>query len=106
MEIIEVKLNGRPYPTHIDEHGVQRFVANEAISLIVGSIVNLYSRVGYREFESYRLFSLNEIAVQYHRGLIPLEDMIGLYTQMGYSVDGFLDLSYFQGLEIENPRWS
>lgn len=105
MEIIEVKLNGKPYQTHIDEHGVQRFVANKALSNIVHGLVGLYGRIGYREFEALGLYGLNELSLDYHRGLIPQQDMIDLYTQMGYSVSGFCDLSYFQDLEIENPLW-
>lgn len=96
-----VKVGDWEYDTVIDDRGVQRFVANEAVSLMVDGSTRDYSR----PFAYSPSVTLNEIGVAFYEGKIPMKDMIDFHTAMGYSVGGFADLSYWDGIEIINPLW-
>jgi len=87
---ITILVNGNPYETYIDEHGVQRFPMNT----VIGYLFN----VG--------ILDLNKLAVDYHNGKFHKDDYMKLNMDLGYSVCGFADLSSFEDYEIINPLWS
>lgn len=103
-ENIVVKLNGKEYQTEL-VNGVQRFVPNPVIEKLVDKDIEIYNKLGYKKYEEMGLYGLNEIAMDFHRGEFTVEDMLAFYTQIGYSVSGMLDLSFFEELEVENPLW-
>ena len=86
---VMIKIGDRDMETVIDEHGVQRLPDNPVYSAL---------------FDSGAL-DLNALAVAYHKGKISFENYLEYYLHIGYSVDGFADLSAFQELEITNPIW-
>lgn len=107
MEIIMVKLNGREFPTHIDEHGVQRFVGNQIIYNYVHRNIGLWEKLKHGEFERLGGYGLNEVSIDYRVGMtgITLDEMLDFFTGMRYSVSGMIDLSHFEAVEVENPLW-
>lgn len=105
MEYIEVKVNGKPYQTYIDEHKVQRFVPNRAVERFVDSANEI--TCGFRELaEGLNLYDLNRLKRDVFKGEISLQEMIDIYTMIGYSVSGFADVFWDYDVEIENPRWA
>ena len=66
-ELIIVLVNGEPVGTHIDEHGVQRFVSNGVITYL---------------FENDQL-DLNALALAFHRDEFSLLDYQDLHQQLG-----------------------
>jgi hypothetical protein len=88
-DIIEVKVNGVGYPTHIDDQGVQRFVGN-------GVLLHLY--------ESGSI-DMNQLRREYHQAKFSQKDYMEFHIGIGYSVHGFCDLSVFEDVIVENPVW-
>lgn len=88
-EVIVVKIGGKPFETIIDNDGVQRFKVNK-----------LFDRL----YKSGRI-DLNQLAIDYQRGLFTQEEYLHFYLGLGYSVSGFSELSFFEDLEIDNPLW-
>lgn len=88
-EVIIVKVGGKPYETVIDKDGVQRFKVNQLLSHLQTS--------GH--------IDLNQLAIDYQRGLFTQEEYLHFYMGLGYSVSGFSELSFFEDLEIDNPLW-
>ena len=98
-EEITVYLAGKPYETVIDEKGVQRFKGNRIIKDFVDKSVDLHTS------QAENVFSLHEVAVKYAHSEYTFEEMLELYTNIGYSVSGFSDISIFEHLDIFNPAW-
>lgn len=48
---------------------------------------------------------LNQIAVEYIKGVMPFQEYYDIYMNLDYSVSGFGGLSKFQHLDIFNPLW-
>lgn len=107
MEIINVKINGKDYPSYIDGHGVQRFVSNPIVEAFLDSVQELLVQHGWKWIDDHGLYTLHSLSMDYQLGRkgITLEHMIDYFTMIGYSVSGFCDLSYFKDIEIENPLW-
>lgn len=99
-----VKVGDWEYDTVIDEYGVQRFVGNEAIRLMIDGSTDDFER-SLASKGPQPSFTLNDLAIAFYNGNVPLKDMADFYTGMQYSVSGFCDLSYFEDLEIINPLW-
>lgn len=99
-----VKVGDWEYDTVIDSDRVQRFVGNEAIRMMVDGSNNDYGQSMTNRGPNPS-FSLNDLAMAFHQGEIPLKDMVDFYTGMQYSVSSFCDLSYFETLEVSNPLW-
>ena len=106
---IPVKVNGREYMTVIDEHGVQRFVANPIVAAFVHASGDAYNKwqqenpVATRDW-SKAPFSLNDI--DYRPGkTYTLDELIEFSTLHGYSVSGMCDLSFMEDVTVENPLW-
>ena len=87
---ITILVNGKPYETYIDEHGVQRFPMSTVIDHL---------------FNAGRL-DLNQLSVDYQNGKFDKDDYMKLNMDLGYSVCGFADLSLFEDYEIMNPVWN
>lgn len=68
-------------PVGIDDHGTHRFLDNR----IVRELLDRSANAGY---------SLNEIAVDAHRGKYSEAEQRQLAQLIGYSVGGYCDLSY------------
>lgn len=108
-----VKVNGRNYDTVIDDHHVQRFVGNRVVRDFISG-----TSVKYNEWlEKIPLqvrnwkdapFTLNDI--DYHPqeqgGTYTLDELIEFSTLHGYSVSGMCDLSFMEGVEVDNPLWN
>lgn len=92
-----VLLDGKPYPTYIDEKGTQRFVGNKILS----DSMNLVFDTQY----TGPILDLHALAIDYHKGKYTLEEMTHFYTDIQYSVSGFSTLGYFEEMEILNPLW-
>ena len=103
-ENIVVKLNGKEYQTEL-VNGVQRFVPNPVVEKLVDKDIEIYNKLGYRKYQEMGLYGLNEIAMDCQLGAFSVEDMLDFYTQIGYSVSGVLDISFFGDVEVENPLW-
>lgn len=86
QEVI-VKIAGKEYKTVIDERGVQRFSKDPLLYHLVDS----------------RMIDLNKLCIAYQEGKFSQEDYLRFYMSIGYSVDGFQDLPFFEDLEVENP---
>lgn len=98
---IEVKVDGRPYQTHIDEQGIQRFVS-----------LGLGGKLASLPFAG----DLNQVCVEFIRGFragrYTMQDYQEFNMSLGYSVSGFADcmssLTLNSGIpdtQIENPVW-
>lgn len=92
-EKIPVIINGREFQTFLDEGGVQRFVGNSVINRMIDSM-------GSRD-----KMSLNTLAIDFHSGMFSNDEWLDFYTSTNYSVSGFMGLSDFSYLEIQNPLW-
>lgn len=86
---VMIRLDGFEYPTIIDDQGVQRFYKNEVVDHL---------------FEAGRL-DLNKLALEFRQGKFSLRHYAEFYMSLGYSVSGFMDLSAFSEMKIENPLW-
>lgn len=88
---MNVRVGGVDYPTIVDEGGVQRFVADPLLAAC---------------FECGAL-DLNKLENAYQLGTSGLtqRQYAELNMKLGYSVCGFMDLSSFQDMEVENPLW-
>lgn len=87
---ITVKVGGVEYDTVIDEHDVQRFIADPLIQKL--------QRAG--------IIDLNRLSVAYHYNkVLTQREYAELNMKLGYSVSGFCDLSSFSDMPIENPVW-
>lgn len=105
METIEITLDGVPYQTYLDDNGVQRFVPNEVVVRLLRNNGELFEARNRGQLKGLELYSLNEIAFDYHTGKIPLADLLQFYTMMDYSVSGMMGLSFFEDIEVKNPLW-
>lgn len=100
-EIIPVKLNGKEYPSYIDDHGVQRFVPNPIVKRMIDKTMKSSGQL------KNGVYNLNDVAMDYYSDpdWASTEDMLDFYTQINYSVSGMVDLSYFEDVVVENPLW-
>lgn len=87
---ITIFVNGQPYETYIDEYGVQRFPTNTVIDHL---------------FNAGRL-DLNQLAADYRNGKFDKDDYMKFNMDLGYSVCGFAELSFFEDYEIIKPLWN
>jgi len=83
---IYILLDGKPYLTVMDEGGVQRFKVNSVLRYLVNS----------------GIIGLNELQIAYSQNKFTLDDYRQFCMMIGYSVDGFLDLSFNQDLKVLN----
>ena len=86
---IPVKIGKHELVTVIDSDGVQRLPTNPI----------------YRALLDSGALDLNKLCASYQQGLISKKDYLEFYLNIGYSVCGFSDLSFFQGYRIHNPLW-
>lgn len=92
--VIPVKVGPYTFETVIDEGGQQRFRENKVVRLLLETARN---RGG---------MDLNQLAILYlHTGAFSQEDYLRFYVQLGYTVGGLSELSFFSDLTIENPLW-
>lgn len=90
MDTIIVKVGGIEYPTIIDEHGTQRFIAHPLLSKLCDA----------------NLIDLNGVAVAYARGKVFTQrEYIEFNMALGYSVCGLAELHEFENVGIENHLW-
>lgn len=105
-DTIEVMIEGKVYPTIIDDHGVHRFPANSVLQYMFehnthGKPVDM-SKAGEMHTQ---MLNLNTLAVAFHQGKFDKRDYMEIVMQ-GYSVSGFCSLSTFADWSIHNPLWS
>lgn len=109
-EIIMVRVGNREFKTALDDHGVQRFLPhNECPPELVEKMRAwddyLNSKESRYEPIPAGIYTPNDLAIDFHRGVYTVDEMLSYETYCGYSVCGLADLSYFDGLEIDNPLW-
>ena len=97
-ETIIVNVGGRSFETYIDRNGVQRFRVNT----VLNHLCDLMTKNLTVDGKSY---GLNDMCLEFFNGKFSNDDWLTWYTSFGYSVSGFMDLSFFDHLEIENPLW-
>lgn len=85
----EVKVNGKSYETYIDGKGIQRFFDNSCISWLIDE----------------KIIDLNRLEIAYQSGKFNKKDYAEVIIKSGYSVSGFISLSSFQDMKIENTLW-
>lgn len=98
MNKIEVKINGVPYQTYLDDCGVQRFVGNHIIKRIFRMHDNKPITAIPKEL------SLNNIWIEQQHGTFTLDEVKEIYRLFEISVCGYEEV--FNDDKIENPRWS
>lgn len=86
-------LGRRKYPVTIDHNGVARFPRNRIIDDLVEAARN------------QRKLDLNMIIVRYHDGKYTLNELKGLYLNMGYSVSVIAELSFFEKESMDSCCW-
>ncbi len=103
-----VVINGRSYDTEIIDN-VQRFVGNSIVAAFVSSSSDSYNKwlratpMNERNWDEAP-FSLNDIDYT-PDGTYTLNELIEFGTLHQYSVAGLCDLSFMEGVEVENPLW-
>lgn len=97
---ITVLVGGQPYETVIDERGTQRFVENPSNALVC----RLRNRTDGRPARpGADVADLNEMSMRYRRGEFTQREYAEMNMALGYSVDGFYELSSFEDMDIDNP---
>ena len=86
---ILIKIGDREYITVIDEDGRQKFPENR---IVLWLQVMLQDKAG-----------MNEIVGMYRLNMFTLDELMHFYMDIGYTVEGFRELSFFEDLKIENP---
>ena len=89
-DIIKVKIGGVEYDTIIDKDGVQRFKVNAVVRYLL---------------DANGKIDMNALRLVYNTGGISRRDYAEFHMLIGYSVDGFSELSPFMNWKIENPLW-
>jgi hypothetical protein len=96
---IIVKVNGIEHKTELISD-VQRFIENKAITSFIDAANDGIKR------------NLNDVWLDYYKGLYTKEEMRELYRLMGYSVCGYDEIFGTSGMrtwkpadKIENPLW-
>ncbi len=89
---ITVLVGGAPYPAEIDEHGTLRFKRNWAVVVV---------------HESGPRADMNQLAIIFQTSGtgLSLREYAEYHMLIGYSVDGFCDLSSFEHLEVIVPEY-
>ena len=87
-----VKIDGREFETEM-VNGVQRFKGNPVVDKMC--MENIHGR----------LYTPNDVAVDYHNGLFTKEEVQEFNILIRYSVSGAMDLSCFDGVTVDNPLW-
>lgn len=98
-DIIKVKVGGIEYDTVIDPSGVQRFIEDRG-HWLVKQIPKIWDSYLKRDIDD-----MNVMVRRYHRREFSQRDYAEMNMAVGYSVDGFCDLSYFRDMNVENPLW-
>jgi len=108
-DIVPIRVGTRVVDTVFDEYSTQRFRVNPILKAWVDgttSAMNRYnSRHALNDRHDDEVFNLNDMCKLYHEGKFTLDEWLDFYLQIGYSVAGFCDLSFFDDLEIVNPVW-
>lgn len=88
-----VTIDGREYEAEIDDHGTQRFKGNRVVEKMC--MENIHGR----------LYTPNDLVVDYHKGLFTREEVQEFNILIRYSVSGAMDLSCFERTTVHNPNW-
>ncbi|WP_298841881.1 hypothetical protein [uncultured Salinicola sp.] len=86
-----VHVGGLPYPAREDDKGRLRFVKDPDHPL-VKRMMPIFGGTGSED--------PNTIGLEYGRGEHSLRDYAEMNIAMGYSIDGFEDLSSFEEIEV------
>lgn len=86
-----VYVGGRPYSAHEDDKGRLRFMKNPEHHL-VRRMTPIFGGSGDED--------PNTMGIRYAEGEFSLRDYAEMNMGMGYSVDGFEDLSSFEDIEV------
>jgi len=99
-DIVTVMVGGRPYDTVMDDRGTQRFVADPDNALLA----RLRNRSDGRPASpGADIADLNEMSLRYQRGAFSQREYAEMNMALGYSLEGFHDLSSFADMDIVNP---
>ena len=123
-----VTIDGRPYETVMDKHGVQRFRETPGLDDLLWTDTGISrgkdgprharpvspevrelakTNSAVRWLVDNQPVDLNEMAWAFHaNNAFSLLDYAEFNMHIGYSVSGWADLSTFQHMEIDNPMWS
>lgn len=86
---IEIQVDGKTYVTIIDNLGVQRFKKDTVIGWL---------------YENGKI-NLNDLALAYCEGKLDKIEYAEFNMKIGYSVDGWASINYFEDMVIKNPLW-
>lgn len=85
-------VNGKRYPTIIDEDGHPRFPGNRIVRHLL------------EQAKAGRGYNLNDLATDYGTGLFSKEEIQEFYRLIGYSVCGFSEV--FEEDDVDCPEWN
>jgi len=86
-----IQVGGHSYETKLDEHGTERFIANEE-HFIVKQMQPAFGGKGKK--------TPNDIAIEFDKGLISLRDYAETNIFLGYSIGGFTELHRLFEIEV------
>ena len=90
----QARVNHRIYETYTDDNGELRFQPNRIVTRLLDE-----TSAGFDQRKS--LYDMNRMRADYINGGYTLAEMIELHINIGYTVDGFLDV--LDSLVEQNP---
>ena len=98
-DAITVKVGGVEYPVFVDPKGKLRFKPNEVVSHILDRLNGTP--------EGARLgLDMNGLRTAYNAKKFSKREYAEYHMLIGYSLDGFCELSPFEDMEVETPEWT
>lgn len=104
-DITTVVINGRKFITIIDDKGTQRFKGNTAVRAFVDASIVEWEKWLRTDRSQPEPYSLNDLVMGFYEGKHTLDEIIELYSNIGYSLGGFSDASADWDVTIRNPLW-
>jgi hypothetical protein len=111
FQIRVVKIDGRSYDTYVDDKGVQRFVGNPIIRLLVRNMQKNWKKYylaqqetdeGYDSENPDIPLHLGAIAEMYKKGEFSLEQYLDFYAAFSFSLKWLRTTEPFDSLTYEN----
>jgi hypothetical protein len=90
---LTVEVGGAPYPAEMVDK-VLRFKRNWCADLM------------HESTDSFSPVNMNALAIEYQLNKRSLREYAEYHMMIGYSCDGFCDLSEFADLEVVTPFWT
>jgi hypothetical protein len=111
FQIRVVKIDGRSYDTYVDDEGVQRFVGNPIIRLLVRNMQKNWTKYYLAQQETDEGYDaenpdvplhLGAIAEMYKKGEFSLEQYLDFYAAFSFSLKWLRTSEPFDTLTYEN----